>query len=101
MKSILLGEEEVVLGFSLVGIDGSIVADAAEASRALERVLAGQPRLIFVTERVAASIEAEIRAAVARGALVQVIPGPGGAATAGAKDPEAELLSALGVKLHG
>jgi len=100
MRAIVLGEEESVLGFSLIGVEGRIAADAAEAALELRRILdSGGPSLLFVTETVAGWIASEVAATVVRGALIQVIAGSRTPVESEAKDPEAELLSALGVKL--
>lgn len=100
MKAIVLGEEEAVLGFSLIGVEGRMAVDAAQAARELRRILdSADPSLLFVTETVAGWISADIAAAVARGAWIQVIAGRRSLEESEAKDPEAELLSALGVKL--
>jgi vacuolar-type H+-ATPase subunit F/Vma7 len=100
MRAIVLGEEEPVLGFSLIGVEGRIVADAAQAALELRRILDSRsPPLLFVTETVGGWIASEVAAAVARGALIQVIADIRAPVESGARDPEVELLSALGVKL--
>jgi vacuolar-type H+-ATPase subunit F/Vma7 len=100
MKAIVLGEEESALGFSLIGVEGRIAGDAVEAALELRRILDSRdPSLLFVTETVAGWIASKVAAAVARGALIQVIAGPCTPVGSSARDPEAELLSALGVKL--
>lgn len=104
MVPFVLGDEEVVLGFSLIGIKGLVPLGPEEAAREFSKVLedAGgvqhaEPLLLLVTEQVAQWLTPEIRNAVLAGAFVQVIPGPTGSGTH--KEAEALLLSALGIKL--
>ena len=100
MQPIVVGEEEAVLGFSLIGVEGRIAADADGAAQALRRALdSTEPPIVFVTETVARWIASEIATAAAHGALIQVIAGVGTPTERDGRDPEAELLSALGVKL--
>jgi len=100
MRPVVVGEEEAVLGFSLIGVEGRIAADPAGAAVELQRVLnSGQAPLVFVTETVARWIAPEIAAAVARGSLIQAIAAPSTDTQNRAVDPEAELLAALGLKL--
>ncbi len=99
MTPYVLGEEEVVLGFALIGVPGAVLANREDAVReftaACERP--GQV-LLLVTEAVAAWIDAEIRNAVLKGMMVQVIPGVR-AAGERREDAAVLLLSALGIKL--
>ena len=99
MELHVLGEEESVLGFALIGIAGYAPTDREDAQR--EFIAAGERPgqvLLLITEAVAAWIDAEIRTAVLKGMMVQVIPG---VRVAGARreDSAALLLSALGIKL--
>ena len=99
MKPYVLGEEEVVLGFALIGFSGAALANREDALREFTAVSERPgPVLLLVTEAVAAWIDAEIRNAVLKGMLVQVIPGMRSAG-AGREDSAALLLSALGIKL--
>ncbi len=99
MVAFVLGEEEIVAGFGLIGVKGVAPAGAEAARLELENVLAsGQQPLILVTERVAQWIMPQIRNAILAGAIIQVIPGFGGRIEERA-DEEALLLSALGIKL--
>jgi vacuolar-type H+-ATPase subunit F/Vma7 len=100
MQAVVVGEEEAVLGFALIGVEGRIAVDPAGAAVELQRVLdSGEAPLVFVTETVARWVGPEIAAAVARGALIQAIAAPRTAEESRARDPEAELLAALGLKL--
>ncbi|MGD0074712.1 MAG: V-type ATP synthase subunit F [Candidatus Binataceae bacterium] len=99
MIPLVLGEEEIVLGFRLIGVKGVTPADPDAALRELESALAAkEPPLLLVTERVAQWIRPQIRSAILAGAMIQVIPGLGEPIERRV-DEEALLLSALGVKL--
>jgi V/A-type H+-transporting ATPase subunit F len=99
MVPFVLGEEEVVLGFSLIGVKGHTPQGAEEAAQEFSKALDGpQPKLLLITEKVAQWLRPEIRNAILGGALVQVIPGPTG--PIGRREgEEALLLSALGIKV--
>ena len=99
MELYVLGEEESVLGFALIGIAGYAPTDREDAQR--EFIAVGErPEqvLLLITEAVAAWVGAEIRNAVLKGMAVQVIPGMR-AAGVWREDAAALLLSALGIKL--
>ncbi len=99
MTFYVLGEEEVVLGFALIGVPGCAPANRGDALREFQAIASRpQPALLLISEGVAGWIETEIRSAILGGMVVQVIPGIHPARERG---PEAEalLLSALGIKL--
>jgi vacuolar-type H+-ATPase subunit F/Vma7 len=99
MTAYVLGEEEVVLGFGLIGVPGFVPMNRDDALREFVAAAARPgPVLILVTEAVARWISAEIRDAVIKGMMVQVIPGLR-AAPERREDSEAALLSALGIRL--
>lgn len=99
MVPFVLGEEEVVLGFRLIGVKGVTPAGPDSALSELANALAAkEPPLLLVTERVAQWIRPQIRSAILAGAMIQVIPGLGEPIERRV-DEEALLLSALGIKL--
>ena len=99
MIPFVLGEEEIVLGFRLIGVKGVTPAGPDSALHELGNALAAkQPPLLLVTERVAQWIRPQIRSAILAGAMIQIIPGFGGRIERRV-DEEALLLSALGIKL--
>jgi vacuolar-type H+-ATPase subunit F/Vma7 len=99
MTPFLLGEEEVVLGFALIGIRGVTPANREEALRELDSARARTTQaMLFVTETVADLIRTEIRAATLGGTVIQIIPGVR-PARAAVEDSQAALLAALGIKL--
>jgi V/A-type H+-transporting ATPase subunit F len=99
MTPYVVGEEEVVLGFALIGVPGSVASTRDDALRELSA--ANEKRgqiLLLVTEAVADLIRNEIRSAVVSGIMVQVISGVR-PARGPREDSQALLLSALGIKL--
>lgn len=54
MKYSIIGDEDTVLGFRMVGVSGKVAANADEARRAFEAVLEDRENcIIIITERVA------------------------------------------------
>lgn len=81
MKILVVGSQEAVLGFSLVGVRGTAVSTASEADQALDEALATPDTgIILVTEDVAEMIEARMEQLKLRSTvpLVVEIPGPEG-----------------------
>ena len=81
MKILVVGSQEAVLGFSLVGVHGTAVSTASEADQALDVALATPDTgIILVTEDVAEMIEARMEQLKLRSTvpLVVEIPGPEG-----------------------
>jgi len=100
MKILVIGNQDAVLGFSLVGVHGSAVATAAETNQALDEALASDDAgIILVTEDVAGLIETRMDQLRLRSTvpLVVEIPGPQGE---GADRPSLNevVLRAIGVK---
>jgi len=63
MRYHVIGDEDTVLGFRFAGIAGDAVADAAQASAALQRVRRlSDVAVIIMTDRVADLIRAEVNA---------------------------------------
>jgi len=101
MKVFVIGNQEAVLGFSLVGVAGTVAATATEANLALDEALANsQAGIVLVTEDVAGLIEARMDHLKLRSTvpLVVEIPGPEGVR---ADRPSLNdiMLRAIGVKL--
>jgi V/A-type H+-transporting ATPase subunit F len=101
MKVFVIGNQEAVLGFSLVGVAGTVAATAAEANLALDDALANpQAGIVLVTEDIAGLIEARMDHLKLRSTvpLVVEIPGPAGVRT---DRPSLNdiMLRAIGVKL--
>ncbi len=99
MVAYVVGEEEVVLGFGLIGVQGYTPKDRDDALREFAAVRARPgPCLILLTESVAQWIGAEMRDALRKGTMVQVISGIRRTSER-REDAEALLLSALGIRL--
>ena len=100
MKVLVVGNQESVLGFSLVGVNGKTVTTAAETNQALDEALASDDAgIVLVTEDVASLIETRMDQLKLRSTvpLVVEIPGPQGV---GADRPSLNevVLRAIGVK---
>jgi V/A-type H+-transporting ATPase subunit F len=101
MKILVIGNQEAVLGFSLVGVQGQTVKSAPDANQALDNAMANPDvGIVLVTEDIAELIEARMEQLKLRSTipLVVEIPGPGGM-----KPDRPSLnnivLQAIGVKL--
>jgi V/A-type H+-transporting ATPase subunit F len=81
MKVLVIGNQQAVLGFSLVGINGQTATSAAEVNQALDNALAAKDvGIVLVTEDVARLVgtrmdNLKLRSTVP---LVVEIPGPEG-----------------------
>jgi V/A-type H+-transporting ATPase subunit F len=54
MKYSIIGDEDTVLGFGMVGVSGKVVANADEAQRAFQAILGDkETSIIIITERIA------------------------------------------------
>lgn len=95
----VLGEEEVVAGFALIGVAGTVPTSREDALRVFRAASEHQRSLLLlVTESVADWMRPEIHDAMLTGTMVQVIPGTR-PTRGGGVDSQALLLSALGIKL--
>ncbi len=100
MKVLVIGNQESVLGFSLVGVNGKTVTTAAETNQALDEALAsGDAGIVLVTEDVARLIEMRMDQLKLRSTvpLVVEIPGPQGVVSDRPSLSEV-VLRAIGVK---
>jgi len=100
MKVLVIGNQESVLGFSLVGVNGKAVTTAAETNQALDEALAsGDAGIVLVTEDVARLIEMRMDQLKLRSTvpLVVEIPGPEGV-SADRPSLSEVVLRAIGVK---
>ena len=61
MKYVIIGDEETVLGFGIVGVTGKVATTPDEALRAFQSVIEDrQTGIVIVTERVADMMRAVI-----------------------------------------
>ena len=101
MKVLVIGSQEAVLGFSLVGVAGRAVKTAPEANLALDEALATpEAGIVLVTEDVSRLIEARMDQLKLHSTvpLVVEIPGPEGMGPDHATINQI-VLRAIGVKL--
>jgi V/A-type H+-transporting ATPase subunit F len=101
MKILVIGNQEAVLGFSLVGVHGKAVSTASEADQALDEALStADTGIILVTEDVAKLIETRMDQLKLRSTvpLVVEIPGPEGV-RADRPSLNEMVLRAIGVRL--
>jgi len=101
MKVFVIGNQEAVLGFSLVGVHGKAVISGPEVDEALDEALSNADNgIVLVTEDVATLVQARMDQLKLRSTvpLVVEIPGPKGVA---ANQPSLNeiVLRAIGVKL--
>jgi V/A-type H+-transporting ATPase subunit F len=101
MRVLVIGNQEAVLGFSLVGVHGKMVASAAEANQALDEALAtADVGIVLVTADTAELIQARMDHRKLRSTvpLVVEIPGPMGVSPDQPSLNEI-VLRAIGIKL--
>ena len=101
MKVLVIGNQEAVLGFSLVGVSGTAVKTAAEATQALDEALATPDAgIVLITEDVGRLMVARMDQLKLRSTipLVVEIPGPEGMGPDSASINQI-VLRAIGVKL--
>ena len=61
MKFYVIGDEETVLGFQLVGIEGEVVTSAEEATAALKKAFETEGLgIVVITERIAEMIRQQV-----------------------------------------
>jgi len=101
MKVFVIGNQEAVLGFSLVGVHGKTVKSAAEVNEALDEALSNADNgIVLITEDVAGMVQARMDQLKLRSTvpLVVEIPGPQGVATDQPSLNEV-VMRAIGVRL--
>lgn len=101
MKVLVIGHQEAVLGFSLVGIEGRVASSATEVNQALDEVFSMTGiGIILVTQTVAKLImprmdQLKLRSTIP---LVIEIPGPKGPPP-GEPSLSEIVLRAIGIKI--
>ena len=101
MKYSIIGDEDTVLGFEMVGVSGTIVHDADEAQRAFAALLGDQEvGIIIITERAADMIRETVDRYLFTMSfpLICEIPGRKGRAP-GRPDIREMVNAAIGIKL--
>ena len=80
MRLSVIGDEDTVVGFRFAGVEGTVVRDTEEASRALARAVERDEGLVIIPQQVAEMIRQDIdrlRFGAALPLIVE-IPGPEG-----------------------
>jgi len=98
----VIGDEDTVVGFRMAGVDGVVVENAEEASRALQQAEREVEVVVIVPEQVAAWVRPDIdRIRYSDDMpLVVEVPGPGGP-TGEAPSLYRLVREAVGIKLEG
>lgn len=61
MRYYVIGDEDTVLGFGMVGVDGRAVSSAGEAEAAFDEAISGgEVGILVITERAASLIRARV-----------------------------------------
>jgi vacuolar-type H+-ATPase subunit F/Vma7 len=101
MKIFVIGSQDAVLGFSLVGVAGKAVKTVDEVNQALDSALAAQEAgIILLTQDVASLIQARMDYLKLRSTIPLVVEIPSSMGV-GADQPELSeiVLKAIGIKL--
>jgi len=101
MKILVIGNQEAVLGFSLVGVQGQVVSTTEEINQALDTALSStEVGIVLVTQDVSRLIQPRMDHLQLRSTipLVVEIPGPEGVSP---DQPSLSdvILRAIGVKI--
>ena len=101
MKILVIGNQEAVLGFSLTGVQGQVVATVEETNQALDKaLLSTEIGIVLVTQDVSKMIQPRMDQLQLRSTipLVVEIPGPEGVSP---DQPSLSdiVLRAIGVKI--
>jgi V/A-type H+-transporting ATPase subunit F len=100
MKTVVIADEDTVIGFSLAGVQGVIVTTAEETRKAFDRVTQTKDAgILLITERVAQMIREKVDNWIIGGGqpLIVEIPDSQGSLE-GRRTPHEFVKSAIGVK---
>ncbi len=101
MKFFVIGDEDTVLGFKLVGVEGRIVKTISESKEAF-KIATATPEvgIIIITEKIAGQIKAEVEKYIYEINLPLVIEIPDWEGPLPGRKSIAELVkSAVGIKI--
>jgi V/A-type H+-transporting ATPase subunit F len=101
MKVLVIGHPDAVLGFSLAGVNGRAVSNAAEANKTLDEAMTSKEiGIILVTQDVAGMIQSRVDDLKLHSTipLVVEIPSPAGVSPDQPSLGEV-VLRAIGIKL--
>jgi len=101
MRIFVIGNENCVLGFSLVGIEGQIVRDAAELEEALHVRLADKTiGLLLITSDVASLLRERIDALKVKSLSPLVVEIPGEKASSAPLSLKELVQRSIGIRLE-
>lgn len=101
MKYYIIGDEDAVLGFGMVGVKGKAVRDAAEAERAFQAALEeSEIGIILITERIAELIRPLVDRFIFRESFPLIVEIPDRQGPLAGKMGIREMVNeAIGIKL--
>mgnify|MGYP000185595336 CR=1 FL=1 len=78
MKAFVIGDEDLVLSFKLIGIPGLFVSDANEALETLKRIISMEgAKIIFISENLSTPIVNELNAIRQKNSDFLIVEVPG------------------------
>ncbi len=101
MRYSIIGDEETVLGFAIVGVLGKVAVNAEEAQRAFQDIVADkETSIVIVTERVADMIRPTVDRYVFRESFPLVVEIPDRHGPMPSRPSVKEMVNtAIGLKL--
>lgn len=101
MKYSIIGDEDAVLGFGMVGVSGKVAANADEARRAFQSILEDkETSIVIITERVADMIRPIVDKYLFTESFPLIVEIPGRGGTKEGRPGIRELVNAaIGLKL--
>ncbi len=101
MKYSIIGDEDAVLGFGMVGVSGKVAVNADEARRAFQAILEDkETSIIIITERVADMIRPIVDKYLFTESFPLIVEIPGRGGTKPGRPGIREMVNAaIGLKL--
>jgi len=101
MKYSIIGDEDTVLGFEMVGVSGKVVHDADEAHRAFAALLEDKDvGIVIITERIADMMRATVDKYLFTVSFPLIVEIPDRTGTAPGRPGIREMVNAaIGIKL--
>ncbi len=101
MKYYVIGDEDAVLGFGMVGVRGRAVRSPAEASEAFREALADREiGIILITERIAELMREQVDRYIFSENFPLIVEIPDWEGKLGSRPPIREMVNAaIGIKL--
>ena len=101
MKYSIIGDEDTVLGFGIVGVSGKVVTNSDQAQRTFQALLADKETgIIIITERIADMIRPLVDKYLFTGSFPLVVEIPDRSGTKPGKPGIKEMVNtAIGLKI--